>query len=126
MEENQGFEFTYSAPEQKEARRIREKYLPREQTESKLDRLRRLDRQAERPGTCCSIALGVVGTLLLGTGMSCTMVLTDYFVLGIVVGVIGMGVMGIAYPVYRTLTRRQREKIAPEILRLSQEIEQGM
>ena len=126
MEEKQGFEFTYSAPEQEEARRIREKYLPREQSESKLERLRRLDRQVQRPGTCWALALGVVGTLLLGTGMSCTLVLTDYFVPGVVIGIVGMAVMAGAYPLYSKITRRQREKIAPEILRLSQEIEQGL
>lgn len=126
MEEYKGFEFTYSAPEQKEVRRIREKYLPREQKESKLDKLRRLDREAERPGRIWSISLGVIGTLLMGAGMSCTMVTTQYFVPGIVIGVIGIAVLSCAYPLYRSITRRQREKIAPQILRLSEEIESGL
>ena len=126
MEENQGFEYTYSAPEQKEVKRIRDKYLPREKKESKLERLRRLDRQAERPGTAWSIAIGVVGCLLLGTGLSCTTVMTEYFLPGIVIGIIGLAVIALAYPVYQCITRREREKIAPEILKLSEEIERGI
>lgn len=120
---DESFEYTYSAPEQEEIRRIRGKYLPREQTESRLETLRRLDREAERPGTVWSIALGVVGTLLFGTGMSCCMV-WDWYVPGVILGILGGGMLALAYPAYVHITRRRRQRIAPQILELTKELEQ--
>lgn len=118
------FEYTYSAPQQEEVRRIREKYQPREET--KLETLRRLDKSAERPGTVCGIVLGVVGCLIMGTGMSCVMVWGGVWMApGIAVGLLGMAVMAMAYPAYRVLTRKQREKLAPQILALAEALEQG-
>lgn len=119
MEES--FEYTYSAPEQEEIRQIRKKYLPREQSESKIERLRRLDREAERPGTAAALALGVIGTLIFGTGMCCCLV-WEQFVVGIAVGALGGVMLGLAYPAYTRITKRQREKIAPEILALTEEL----
>ena len=118
MEES--FEYTYSAPEQEEIKRIRSKYLPKE-AESKMDRIRRLDREAERPGIIASLVLGVVGTLIFGTGMCCCLV-WELFALGIAVGILGGILLGAAYPVYAKITKRQREKIAPEILALTEEV----
>lgn len=120
---NETFSYTYSAVQQQEIRKIREKYLPKDQKETAMEQLRRLDKSAAGPGSAISIMLGVVGTLLMGTGMSCTMVWTDqYFIPGIVIGVIGMLVMAGAYPAYVTITRKQREKIAPKILELSEQL----
>lgn len=119
MEES--FEYTYSAPEQEEIRQIRSKYLPREQAETKIEKLRRLDREAERPGTMVALVLGVVGTLIFGTGMCCCLV-WQLFALGVVVGILGAIMLGMAYPAYARITRRQREKIAPEILALTEEL----
>lgn len=120
---NETFSYTYSAVQQQEIRKIREKYLPKDQKETAMEQLRRLDKSAAGPGRAISIMLGVVGTLLMGTGMSCTMVWTDqYFIPGIVIGVIGMLVMAGAYPAYVTITRKQREKIAPKILELSEQL----
>ena len=59
--------YTYSARQQEEVKKIREKYLPAE--EDKMEQLRRLDESAVRPGTVASIILGVIGALLLGVGM---------------------------------------------------------
>ena len=85
MEERQDtFHYTYSARQQSEIEQIRSKYLPPE--ENKMDQLRRLDRSATQKGTAVSIAMGVVGCLLLGVGMCCTMVWVDLFIVGIVVG----------------------------------------
>ena len=125
MENNNSFEYTYSAPQQEEIRRIREKYLPKEQIETKMDQLRKLDRSAEQPGTVVSLVIGIVGTLLFGVGMCCTMIWTDYFLLGIVVGVAGIFILAMAYPAYKAVTRRWRAKIAPQILKLTEELEQN-
>jgi len=119
MEE--AFEYTYSAPEQEEIKRIRSKYLPKEQ-ETKLERLRRLDREAERPGKIVSLTLGVIGLLVFGTGMCCCLVWENY-PLGVGVGIAGGIMMAAAYPAYRTITQKQRERVAPEILALTEELQ---
>jgi hypothetical protein len=72
--------------------------------------------------------VGVVGALIMGTGMSLAM--TDIgaalgslaMVLGIMVGVVGMVLVGLAYPIYNRVLKKERRKIAPEILRLSDEL----
>lgn len=121
MEEKQEtFHYTYSAGQQAEVERIRSKYLPPQ--ESKLDQLRRLDRSATKKGSAVSIALGVAGCLLLGVGMCCTMVWVDWFVLGIAVGLAGILAVALAYPVYNRITRRERERLAPQILKLTEEL----
>lgn len=113
------FEYTYSAPEQEEIRRIRQKYIPQEQTP--LEKLRKLDAQAERPGTITALILGIIGTLIFGTGMCCCLV-WGLYLMGIVVGVAGLAMLGLAYPAYVRITKKQREKIAPVILALTEEL----
>lgn len=122
MENNkETFEYTYSAKQQEEIERIKKKYMPQE--EDKMELLRRLDRDVTKPGTIWSLALGVIGCLLFGFGMCCTMVWADsLFVPGIVVGIIAMIPMGFAYPVYKKITEKQRKKIAPQILALTEEL----
>lgn len=122
MEENkETFEYTYSAKQQAEIAQIRKKYLPKE--EDKMELLRKLDRDATKPGTICSIAVGVVGCLVFGFGMSCVMVWSDsLMILGIVAGLIGMVLVGLAYPLYVKITKKQREKLAPQILALTEEL----
>ena len=121
VNKNQSFEFTYSAKQQKEIEDIRKKYLPKE--EDKMETLRRLDRSADKPGTMTGIIVGVIGTMLLGIGMCCTMVWADMvFVPGIIVGILGIAILSQAYPLYKKITRKQREKIAGQILALSEEL----
>ncbi len=119
MTENEKFEYTYSAKQQAELENIRKKYLP--QGETKMDRLRRLDRGVTRPGTMISIIIGVVGTLIMGFGM-CLCLEWSMFIPGVIIGIVGMAILACAYPVYSIITRKQRKKIAPEILRLTEEI----
>lgn len=122
MEDNkETFEYTYSARQQQEIEQIRSKYLPKQ--ESKMDQLRRLDQSATKKGTAVAIFLGVIGCLLLGIGMCCTMVWAEqWFLPGIIIGLIGIGVVAIAYPVYTHITKKQREKLAPQILKLTEEL----
>ncbi len=129
MEQHEEFQFTYSAAQQSEVARIRSKYLPRE--ESKLDQLRRLDRIPTRNARIWALTLGILGALVMGFGMSLTMtelgailgLVPDWCLpLGVAVGLGGMVLTGTAYPVYRLVLKRQRQKIAPEILRLTEEM----
>lgn len=120
-QENQTFQYTYSAKEQEEIRRIRSRYIPK--AENRMEQLRRLDARAAQRATMRAIIVGVVGALVLGLGMSCCMVWGGaLFVPGIVVGVLGMAVAAAAYPLYERTLKKEREKIAPEILRLTDEL----
>ena len=58
----------------------------------------------------------------MGFGMSCCMVMTNLFVLGIITGIIGIAAVAAAYPIYNYVTKKEREKIAPEIIRLTDEL----
>lgn len=120
-EKQEAFSYTYSSKQQEEIRQIRDKYIPKE--ENKMEQLRHLDESATRPGTIAAVTVGIVGILLLGVGMCCTMVWMDtMFVPGIIIG--GIGIVGVSatYPLYNRITKKQREKLAPEILRLTKEL----
>ena len=127
--EGQGFNYTYSAKEQEELKRIREKYTSRD--ENKLDRLRRLDASVTQKAQAIALAFGVIGVLILGLGMSLAMselgeILGAYkdmaMLFGIIIGVIGGIIAGVAYPVYNWVLKKERKKIAPEIIRLTDEL----
>lgn len=121
MAEKEIFEYTYSAPQHGEIQKIREKYLPKELT--KLDQLRALDANVTRRGCAVSLVHGILYTLLLGVGMCCCMVWAEkLFVPGIFVGCIGLAGVVATYPIYNRIVKQDREKIAPEILRLSEEL----
>ncbi len=126
MENNQSFEYSYSAQQQQEVEAIRRKYLPKE--EDKMEQLRRLHAVPTQKAQAASIAIGILGALILGTGMSLCM--TDLgaslghlaMVIGILTGVLGLVMVALAYPIYNTVLRKERQRIAPEILRLSEEL----
>lgn len=121
MKNSEGFHYTYSAKEQEELKSIRQKYLPPE--EDKMQKLRDLDAHATNKGTIVSIIMGVMGALIMGIGMSCSMVWQGvWFIPGIIIGIFGIAVAGMAYPVYQRIVKKEREKIAPEILRLTDEL----
>ncbi len=115
------FEFDYSARKQKEIEEIKKKYLPKE--EDKMETLRKLDQSVTQKGTKYSVIIGVIGALVMGTGMSMTMTgATSMFVFGIMIGIIGMVVIAVAYPVFKKVTEEQKKKIAPQILALTEEL----
>ena len=126
MENHNSFEYTYSAQQQKEVEAIRKKYLPKE--EDKMEQLRKLHHSASQKAQAASIAVGVIGALLLGTGMSLCMTELGAalgqlaMVLGILVGVMGLVLVALAYPLYHRTLRKERARIAPEILRLADEL----
>lgn len=121
MAEKEFFEYTYSAPQQSEIQQIRQKYLPKEIT--KLDQLRAMDDSVTKRGVTVSLVHGIVYSLLLGLGMSCCMVWAEsLFVPGVLIGCIGFAGVTVTYPLYNRIVKKDREKIAPEILRLSEEL----
>ena len=126
-----GFSYTYSAKEQAELKRIREKYTPPTETEDKMERLRRLDTGVTRKAQTVSLFLGIVGVLILGAGMSLCMsdfadILGSYrdraMVIGVAIGLVGGIIASLAYPIHNLIVRRERKRIAPEIIRLTDEL----
>ena len=123
---NETFNYTYSAKQQEEIKNIRKKYAAPE--DNKMEQLRKLDRQVTQKAQAWAIALGVVGALILGTGMSIAMTdLTGFLggtamFIGIPVGLIGIVLVALAYPVYNRILKKERQRIAPEILRLTDEL----
>lgn len=122
MENNkETFEYTYSAAQKAEVEKIKSKYLPKQET--KLEQLKRLDASVTGPGTIVGIILGIVGCLVFGGGMSCCLVMGEsLFVVGIVLGIIGIVLMIMAYPMYAKITAKEKERIAPIILALTEEL----
>lgn len=127
--EKETFNYTYSATQQDEVKAIREKYAPSE--ESKMEQLRRLDAGVTRKASARAITVGTVGALLFGLGMS--LVMSDFgknlgldgnlaMKIGIMVGLLGIAVACCVYPLYNRTVKKEREKITPEILRLTDEL----
>ena len=123
------FKYTYSAEEQDEIKRIRQKYQVQE--EDGITKLRKLDAKATNKATIVSLAMGLTGALVMGGGMS--LIMTDLatvlgmtsinsMIVGIIAGVVGMILAAMAYPMYNKVLKREREKIAPEILMLTEEL----
>ena len=130
-QEKNEFSYTYSAKEQAELKKIREKYTPPTEVEDKMARLRRLDASVTQTAQTVALILGIIGTLILGFGMSLCMtelveILGSYkdkaMVIGIAVGIAGGILASLAYPVYNAIVKAKRKKLAPEIIRLADEL----
>ena len=117
--ENDTFRYSYSSSLQEELKDIKKKYAgqPEDQQGDQLELLRKLDKSYTRKSTIVSIAMGAAGCLTMGIGMCCTMVwAAAMFLPGIIIGVIGIAMMAAAYPVYVRITKRERARIAPQVL----------
>ena len=124
--ENNAFEYTYSAQRQQEVEEIRKVYLPKE--EDKLAQLRKLHAVPTQKAQAAALAIGLIGVLILGTGMSlCMTELGSAFgslsmIFGIIVGLIGLAMVAAAHPIFNWVLKMEREKIASEILKLTDEL----
>ena len=124
MNQDTTFSYRYSAQENKEVQEIRKKYLPK--SESKLEELKRLDRQVQSSGLIEGLSAGIGGLLVFGLGMCFSMQVLGngiiFMILGVLIGIIGAALMAVAYPVYRRAYKKAKEKYAPRILELSAEL----
>ena len=129
--EKEMFNYTYSAREQEEIKAIRKKYIAPEQTEDKMAQLRRLDVAVTHKATSVALVFGIIGVLILGMGMSLAM--TDIgkvvgllggmaMLIGILIGIVGIVLVCVAYPIYNYIIKKERKKIAHEIIRLTDEL----
>ncbi len=119
------FEYNYSAPteaERKEIDSIRRQYETRVDSEqSKLERIRELDRRVKNGAMITSLTVGIIGTLIFGTGLSMVLEFGQAF-LGVIISVVGAIPMIIAYPLYKGVLKKNKKKFGEEILRLSKEL----
>lgn len=110
------------------ARKISERYVKKEETE--LDALRKLDKMVKRPAYLFSYIFGTISAIIMGCGMS--LIMTDIseiigignasMPLGIVIGVVGLLLSLINYPIYKGILASRKTKYAPRILELSDKI----
>ncbi len=107
------------------AEQLANEYAPKDTT--KVVALRKLDARAKLPATVFTYCLGIISALVLGVGMCLSMGqigsgTTGSFVLGIVIGTIGMIGMGVNYPIYKRILENGKKKYAFEIMELAKEI----
>lgn len=110
------------------AEQLANEYAPKDT--SKVVALRKLDARAKLPATVFVYTFGILAALVTGVGMCLSMkVIGDgssaMFVLGIVVGLVGLAGMGINYPIYRKLLAHGKQKYAFEIMELAKEISES-
>ena len=109
------------------AQKIRTQYV--EKQPSELDELRKLDSKVKRPANIFAYAFGSISALIMGAGMS--LVMTDIgatiginsaMVPGIIIGVAGMAMAVINYPIFKGILGKRKKKYASQILSLSENI----
>ena len=109
------------------AQKIRTQYM--EKTPSELDALRELDAKVKRPANVFGYTFGSLSAIIMGAGMSLVMTdigavigMTDALVPGIVIGVAGLGMALLTYPIYKGILNARKKKYGAEILKLSDSI----
>lgn len=129
MDEKEIFSYTYSAKQQDEIYKIRKKYELAK--EDKMEQLRRLDKKVTQKASSCALTAGSIGTLCMGIGMSLSMTNIGQqlgleqnvgMIVGIIIGMIGIIEISCAYPIFNKTIRKEREKIASEVIRLTDEL----
>jgi len=107
--------------------KIRTQYTEKEHTQ--LDTLRELDTKVKRPANVFAYIFGSIGAIIMGAGMSLVMTeigailgIGNTMVLGIIVGVIGLVMALINYPIFKGILNSRKKKYAPQILKLSEEL----
>ena len=124
------FQYTYDAKENQEVQRIRQKYLPHEQTD--LEKLKALDAKVKKVPNAFAYTYGSISAIVMGAGMSLTMTdigtylgLAGSMAPGIGIGLVVMALALITYPIYCCLLDARKKKYGPQILELSQQIMGG-
>jgi NADH/NAD ratio-sensing transcriptional regulator Rex len=110
--------------------KIRTQYTEK-QTDS-LDELRALDARVKRPANIFAYVFGSLSAIIMGTGMSLVMTdigttlgLADAMIPGIVIGIAGLGMALLTYPIHKRMLASRRKKYANEIIALSDNIMKG-
>lgn len=127
MSQENTFSYKYSAKENEEVQKIRTQYTEKEHTQ--LDALKELDAKVKRPANVFAYIFGGVSAIIMGSGMSFVMTdigsmigMKDSMVSGIVVGIVGMLMAIINYPIYKKLLASRRKKYVDQVMELSDKI----
>ena len=109
------------------AQKIRTQYM--EKTPSELDALRELDSKVKRPANVFAYTFGSISAVIMGAGMSLVMTdigaslgITNTLIPGITIGVVGLGMALLTYPMYKAILNSRKKKYGAEILELSEKI----
>ena len=109
------------------AQKIRTQYM--EKTPSELDALRELDAKVKRPANVFAYIFGSISAVIMGAGMSLVMTdigatigIANSMVPGIAIGVVGLGMALLTYPIYKGILNSRKKKYSDEILKLSEKI----
>ena len=124
MSDNDKFSYTYSAPNESERREIesiKKQYTSTPKKEDKLERLRSLNRRVTQPPMIVGLLIGILGTLVLGVGMTMSLE-WNLLLWGVIVGIIGIALAAVAYPIYRAILKRNKHKYGQQIIELSDEL----
>lgn len=93
---------------------------------SKVVALKKLDRKAKETANIFAYTFGIISALVLGTGMCLAMKVigsgTSMFILGIILGIIGIVGAGVNYSIYKKLFEKGKQKYGSDIIRLAREI----
>ena len=94
-----------------------------EKKSSEVDKLCALDRQVKLPANLFAYIFGIVGALVLGTGMCLAMkVIGNLMVLGIIIGIVGIAMVSVNYLLYKAILKSRKAKYSKEILEISEQI----
>lgn len=107
------------------AEKIASEYAPSKT--NKINALKKLDKKAKTPASVFAYTFGVVAALLLGVGMCLSMGVIGggtipMFVLGIAVGLVGIAMASVNYPVYKKILDSSKQKYASDIIELAKQI----
>ncbi|MCK9331137.1 MAG: hypothetical protein M0Q94_14775 [Candidatus Cloacimonetes bacterium] len=112
--EDEKYSYRFSKNEEEELKNLKDKYVAREKTP--LEQVRDIESEVNKQASIPSYTIGIIGSIVLGIGMCLTMVWTRFFALGIIIGIIGIAIIAINYPLYvkriQKLRKAQAEKVA--------------
>lgn len=107
------------------AEKIASEYAPKET--SKVMALKKLDRKAKVSAQIFTYTFGIIATLIMGVGMCLSMDVIGngtplMMVLGVIIGLIGIALMSVNYPIYKKMVENGKKKYASDILELAKQI----
>ena len=115
--------------------KIRTQYTDKENTQ--LDELKALDKKVKKPANVFAYTFGTIGSLVLGSGMSLAMNVIEpgtYYGItigenmmlpGIIIGLLGIAMVSVNYPIYKSILGARRNKYSDKIIALSDRIMEG-
>lgn len=124
------------------AQKIRTQYM--EKQPSELDTLRALDAKVKRPANVFAYVFGSVSAIIMGAGMSLVMTpiaeqinlmsilkpaidqmgitFDPIMPLGIAIGVVGLALAAVNYPIYKGILNSRKKKYSAQIIDLSSKL----